>query len=113
MQVNGVALKTFVDSGAQVTIMSQSCAERCGLLRLMDTRFQGTAVGVGSAKILGEDRTHGGLKRVTLGRYAFKPSAEAFHPRLAPQPHLRPYRPHPYGASTGGGAPSAHLYCYP
>ncbi|KAL6777562.1 DDI1 [Auxenochlorella protothecoides x Auxenochlorella symbiontica] len=53
MQVNGVALKTFVDSGAQVTIMSQSCAERCGLLRLMDTRFQGTAVGVGSAKILG------------------------------------------------------------
>ena len=32
---------------------SKSCAERCGILRLMDTRFQGTAVGVGKAQILG------------------------------------------------------------
>lgn len=66
MQVNGVALKTFVDSGAQMTIMSQSCAERCGLLRLMDTRFQGVAVGVGSAKILGEGLPQEDLKRVPL-----------------------------------------------
>lgn len=54
MTVNGTPLKAFIDSGAQMTIMSRSCAERCGLLRLMDTRWQGTAVGVGSAKILGE-----------------------------------------------------------
>lgn len=33
--------------------MSKGCAERCGLMRLLDTRFAGTAVGVGSAKILG------------------------------------------------------------
>merc|ERR1712183_500060 len=33
--------------------MSSSCAERCGLLHLLDTRFSGTAVGVGTGKILG------------------------------------------------------------
>lgn len=37
-----------------MTIMSRSCAERYNLLRLMDRRWAGTAVGVGSAKILGE-----------------------------------------------------------
>ena len=39
---------------SQMTIMSRSCAERCNLLRLMDKRWEGMAVGVGSAKILGE-----------------------------------------------------------
>lgn len=53
MEVNRVPLKAFIDSGAQSTIMGRSCAERCGLLRLLDTRFAGMAVGVGSAKILG------------------------------------------------------------
>ncbi|PRW58158.1 DNA damage-inducible 1 [Chlorella sorokiniana] len=53
MEVAGFPLKAFIDSGAQMTIMSRSCAERCNLLRLMDRRWAGTAVGVGSAKILG------------------------------------------------------------
>lgn len=53
MEVNGFPLKAFIDSGAQMTIMSRSCAERYNLLRLMDRRWAGTAVGVGSAKILG------------------------------------------------------------
>eukprot|EP00911_Craspedida_sp_UC1_P000126 UC1_evm1s99 len=51
--VNGHAIKAFVDSGAQMTIMSKACAERTGVARHIDTRFQGTAVGVGTQKILG------------------------------------------------------------
>ena len=52
--INGTNVKVFVDSGAQTTIMSRSCAARCGLLRLIDVKFAGTAVGVGSAPILGK-----------------------------------------------------------
>ena len=41
MEVNGHPLKVFVDSGAQMTIMSLGCAQRLGLERLIDRRFQG------------------------------------------------------------------------
>ncbi|KAH9804436.1 protein DNA-DAMAGE INDUCIBLE 1 [Citrus sinensis] len=53
MEVNGIPLKAFVDSGAQSTIISKSCAERCGLLRLLDDRYRGVAHGVGQSEILG------------------------------------------------------------
>ncbi|GIM02602.1 hypothetical protein Vretimale_7478 [Volvox reticuliferus] len=54
MEVNGVHVKAFIDSGAQMTIMTAPFAEKCHLTRLLDDRFRGMAVGVGSSKILGK-----------------------------------------------------------
>lgn len=63
-----VIVISILHSGAQSTIISKACAERCGILHLMDTRFQGIARGVGTAKIFG--RIH--LALMTLGSEVFE-----------------------------------------
>eukprot|EP01045_Picozoa_sp_COSAG04_P008186 COSAG04_NODE_449_length_14207_cov_16.131840_5_plen_400_part_00 len=52
-EVNRVPMKAFIDCGAQMTVMSVSTAERCGIMRLVDRRYAGMAKGVGSAPIVG------------------------------------------------------------
>jgi hypothetical protein len=40
--------------GAQSTIMTQSCAQICGIDHLIDKRFSGKAFGVGTGIIIGK-----------------------------------------------------------
>eukprot|EP00922_Rhytidocystis_sp_ex-Travisia-forbesii_P049022 GHVS01072990.1.p1 GENE.GHVS01072990.1~~GHVS01072990.1.p1 ORF type:complete len:734 (+),score=130.61 GHVS01072990.1:126-2327(+) len=53
MEVNGVGFKAFVDSGAQMTIMTKRAATRANIDYLIDHRFHGLAKGVGAAPIIG------------------------------------------------------------
>ncbi|VDN03071.1 unnamed protein product [Thelazia callipaeda] len=55
MKINGVEVQALVDSGAQVSILSDNVAQRCNLMRLVDERFKGTLSGVGGLReILGK-----------------------------------------------------------
>lgn len=52
--INGTLIEAFVDTGAQMSIMSESCANQCGLSDLIDYRYKGEARGVGKQTILGK-----------------------------------------------------------
>lgn len=53
MELNGTKFQSFVDTGAQSTIISKDFAQKCGVLKDIDTRFRGVAVGVGTSNIVG------------------------------------------------------------
>ena len=62
--LNDVPLKAFVDTGAQMTVMSLQTAQRCKLGPLIDQRFRGVAAGVGTARLIG--RVH--MATLRLGK---------------------------------------------
>ena len=43
----------YVDTGAQVTVISAAAAKRAGIYHLMDRRYAGRATGVGHCRVLG------------------------------------------------------------
>ena len=51
--VGGIACEALVDTGAQSSVLSAPLMRRLGLTRLLDTRMQGVASGVGHARIIG------------------------------------------------------------
>lgn len=53
IKINNVEFKAFVDSGAQMTIMTETAARKAQIDHLIDTRFHGQARGVGAAPIIG------------------------------------------------------------
>jgi len=52
-EINGFTIPAIIDTGAQITVMSAACAKRCRVSNLVDDRFAGKAVGIGSSDILG------------------------------------------------------------
>ena len=47
------SLGTYVDTGAQVSVLSVQAAGRAGVLQMMDRRYAGHAQGVGHCRVLG------------------------------------------------------------
>jgi DNA damage-inducible protein 1 len=54
MEVNGKKFQGFVDSGAQMTVMSAAFVQEIGLMKDVDTRYKGKASGVGTSEIIGK-----------------------------------------------------------
>lgn len=52
-EVNGKMIPAIVDTGAEISVMSTSCARRCDLWQSIDTQHSGRAIGVGSSDIIG------------------------------------------------------------
>lgn len=52
-EVNGKLLNAIIDTGAEVTVMSASCAKKCNIYSKINTEKKGKAIGIGSSLILG------------------------------------------------------------
>jgi len=53
VEINNKKVSALVDTGAQSTFMSLELCIQCGLMSMVDKRFQGIARGVGSSRIIG------------------------------------------------------------
>jgi hypothetical protein len=51
--INGYSISAIIDTGAQLSIMSESLLKKCRLSQDMDTRYTGKAIGIGQSDILG------------------------------------------------------------
>jgi hypothetical protein len=112
LQVNGVPVKAFVDSGAQMTIMTHEFAAKCYLTRLLDKRFAGMAVGVGSSRILG--RIHQAPLKVRYVSLIFycrcrKECVDAFLVDVCVLPTRRNHQATPHTAHSWYVRPAATL----
>ena len=52
--INGHLIKAFIDTGAQSSIMNLDLTKKIGCEKLIDKKYKGKAVGVGSQPILGK-----------------------------------------------------------
>ncbi len=48
--IKGVPFRASINTGCQTTIISPAAAERCGVTRLIDTRYSGRARGIGTSQ---------------------------------------------------------------
>ena len=53
VEINNKKVQALVYRGAQSTFMSKDLCTRCGLMNMLDKRFQGVAKGVGASRIVG------------------------------------------------------------
>ena len=53
VEINNKKIQALVDTGAQSSFMSKDLCTRCGLMNMVDKRFQGVAKGVGHSRIVG------------------------------------------------------------
>ena len=53
VEINKHKIAALIDTGAQSSFISDDFCKKCGLMDLMDKRFQGVARGVGASRILG------------------------------------------------------------